>query len=155
MVLGQGRPGLAVWLAAKVAGRASGSPATDRLFFDLSKDFSVRPLFPLGLVLALAACSEPAPQRPLTLPAADGRAAEIVIGDGFRYVVNQQALAQSLDQVYLRVTRASAPELGYADGLTAKTVAEAYCAGFNRALDPVAYGKFSVPASWLFEGGCE
>ncbi len=108
----------------------------------------------LGLVLALAACSEPAPLRPLTLPAADGRAAEIIIGDGFRYVVNQQALAQSLDQVYLRVTRASAPELGYADGLTAKTVAEAYCAGFNRALDPAAYGKFSLPASWLFEGGC-
>ena len=101
----------------------------------------------------LAACSAP-DVRPMTLPPADGRAAQIIIGDGFRYVVNLQGLDQSLGHVFLRVTRASAPEMDYSDGLTAKKVAEAYCAGFNRRLNPVAYGKFSAPASWLFEGGC-
>ena len=90
----------------------------------------------------------------MTLPPADGRAAEITIADGYRYVVNHQALEQALDHVVLRVTRTSAPEMTYSDGLTAKKVAEAYCVGFNRHLDPVAYGKFSTPASWLFEGGC-
>jgi hypothetical protein len=111
----------------------------------------------LGAVVllgALSACGASAP-RPLTMPAADGRAADVSLGDGYRYVVNRQALGQSLEGVVLRVTRASAPELGYADGLTAKKVAEAYCAGFNRKLNPVAYGKFSAPASWMFEGGCQ
>lgn len=108
----------------------------------------------LVLLVALSACGAVAPPRPMTMPAADGRAADVSIGDGFRYVVNQQALGQSLEGVILRVTRASAPELGYSDGVTAKKVAEAYCAGFNRGLNPVAYGKFSAPASWLFEGGC-
>lgn len=89
------------------------------------------------------------------MPAADGRAADVSIGDGYRYVVNRQALGQSLEGVVLRVSRASAPELGYVDGLTAKKVAQAYCAGFNRKLNPVAYGKFSAPASWMFEGGCQ
>ena len=53
----------------------------------------------LGLVLVLTACTGPVPPRPLTLPPADGRAAEIVIGDGFRYVVNHQGLflANKLD----------------------------------------------------------
>lgn len=101
----------------------------------------------------LAACNAPELQ-PLTLPPADGRAAEIVIGDGFRYVVNYQGLDQSLGGVFLRVTRATPPEMDYSDGLTAKKVAQGYCAGFNRRLNPVAYGKFSTPASWLFEGGC-
>ena len=108
----------------------------------------------LGLVLALAACAGPVPPRPLTLPPADGRAAQIIIGDGYRYVVNHQRLDQSLGDVFLRVTRATAPEMDYSDGLTAKKVAGAYCAGYNRKLNPVAYGKFSTPASWLFEGGC-
>lgn len=101
----------------------------------------------------LAACNAPV-LPPLTLPPADGRAAEVIIGDGYRYVANYQGLEQALDKVLLRVTRASAPELDYSDGLTAKKVAEAYCEGFNRGLDPVAYGKFSAPASWVFEGGC-
>jgi hypothetical protein len=90
----------------------------------------------------------------MTLPIADGRAQEISIGDGYRYVVNQQALEQAYGKVFLRVTRATAPEMDYSEGLTASKVAEAYCAGYNRRVDPGAYGKFSVPASWLFEGGC-
>lgn len=113
-------------------------------------------------MLALAGCDDvvaslrypPLKPMPLTLPPADGRAAEIVIGDGYRYIVNYQALAQSREQVFLRVARASAPELTYSDGRLAKTVAEAYCHLYNRPLNPVAYGLFSAPNAWLFEGGC-
>jgi hypothetical protein len=116
----------------------------------------------LGAACFLAGCDDlpasfrapPPPPPPLTLPAADGRAAQIIIGDGFRYVVNRQALEQAKGGVMIRITRASAPELTYSDGLTAKTVAEAYCAGFNRALNPSAFGRFSNPASWVFEWGC-
>lgn len=106
----------------------------------------------LAALLALAACD--GPKGPLTLPPADGRAAQIIIGDGFRYVVNRQALEQAKGGVMIRVTRATAPELTYSDGLTAKKVAEAYCAEFNRGLNPSAYGQFSTPASWVFEWGC-
>lgn len=116
----------------------------------------------LGAACLLAACDDlpasfrapPPPPVPLTLPAADGRAAQIIIGDGFRYVVTRQALEQAKGGVMIRITRASAPELTYSDGLTAKKVAEAYCAGFNRALSPSAFGRFSNPASWVFEWGC-
>ena len=52
------------------------------------------------------------------------------------------------------VARTSAPDLTYADGLLAKQVATAYCAKFNRPLNPVAYGTFSQPNAWVFEGGC-
>lgn len=108
---------------------------------------------PLAALVLLAACSS-APPVPLTLPAADGRAEEVVIGDGYRYIVNQQAMGSALGGVYLRVTRASAPELDYSEGLAAKKAAEAWCARYNRALNPAALGRFSIPASWLFEGGC-
>lgn len=116
----------------------------------------------VALLLVLTACDDlpdefkrpPPPPPPLTLPPADGRAAEIVPGDGFTYIVNYQALQQARLQVFLRVARASAPELTYSDGLLAKQIAEAYCALYNRPLNPVAYGTFSNPAAWIFEGGC-
>lgn len=108
----------------------------------------------MALLLVLASCAEPLPLRPLTLPAVDGRAEQVVIGDGFRYIVNRQALQHAQGGVVMRITRASAPELDYSDGLTAKMVAEAYCAGFNRSLNPSAYGSFSIPASWVFGWGC-
>lgn len=106
-----------------------------------------------GLLALLSACAS-APPQPLTMPAADGRAAEVAPGDGFRYVVTRRAVDHALGGVVLRVTRAGAPELTYSDGLAAKRAAEAYCGQFNRGLDPRAFGRFSVPASWLFEGGC-
>lgn len=112
-----------------------------------------RTFLALGLMALLSACAAPTPQ-PLTLPPADGRAAEVMPGDGYRYVINVQTSAQAYGGVWLRVTRASAPELTYSDGLVAKRAGEAYCAGFNRQLNPAAYGRFSTPASWLFEGGC-
>lgn len=110
----------------------------------------------LGLLSGCAAMPgwQPQPSQPMTLPPADGRAAEVGIGDGFLYVVNLQSLQQAQGGIFLRVTRATAPEMDYSDGLTAKKVAEAYCAGFGRHLHPAALGSFSLPASWLFEGGC-
>ena len=109
---------------------------------------------PVALVLGMMVTACAPDVTPLTLPAADGREAVIVIGDGFRYVVNYQSSQQARGGVFLRITRASAPEFGYSDGLVAKNVAEAYCEGYNRDLNPVAYGQFSLPASWMFEGGC-
>ena len=113
------------------------------------------------LCLTLSACDSlpdsfkrPPPLPPkLTLPPADGRQA-ILYSDGFNYVVNYQALAQSREKVFLRITRDSAPDLTYSDGLLAKQVALAYCAGYNRPLNAAAYGTFSQPNAWLFEGGC-
>ncbi|MBC7476610.1 MAG: hypothetical protein H7317_00770 [Pseudorhodobacter sp.] len=115
----------------------------------------------LALCLALAACDSlpasfkrpPPPPPPLTLPPADGRQA-VLYNDGFDYVVNYQSLAQAREKVFLRVARNSAPDLTYSDGLLAKRVAEAYCARYNRPLNPAAYGTFSQPNAWLFEGGC-
>lgn len=116
---------------------------------------------PLIGLLALSACDNlppsfkrpPPPPQPLTLPPADGRQA-VLYRDGFNYVVNYQGLDQSRLNVFLRVARASAPDLTYSDGFLAKEVAEAYCADYHRALNPGAYGTFSQPNAWLFEGGC-
>ncbi|MEO8244557.1 MAG: hypothetical protein ABI832_19860 [bacterium] len=105
-------------------------------------------------LVALTACSAPLVKPPLTLPPADGRIERVSIGDGYAYAVNYQALDQSREGVFLRVTRDSAPEMDYSEGLAAKRAAEAYCATYRRKLNPVAYGVFSTPASWLFEGGC-
>lgn len=113
-----------------------------------------RGIFAAVILVAFSACSMGPSPQPMTPPPADGRVHEQGIGDGFRYVVTVQALDQALGGAVLRVTRASAPELTYSDGLRAKKVAQAYCQGFDRDLDPAAYGKFSAPASWLFEGGC-
>jgi hypothetical protein len=108
----------------------------------------------LAVIAVLASCAEPVPPRPLTLPAADGRAARLYGGDGFYYIVNYQGLEQAGGKIVLRVTRDSAPELTYSDGLVAKRVAETYCNGYNRVLNPSAFGQFSTPASWVFEWGC-
>lgn len=107
----------------------------------------------LVCVALLSACAMPSTEA-LTLPPADGRASEIRLSDGYRYVITTRDSDLSLGGVWLRVTRASAPELTYSDGLAAKRAAEAYCAQFNRLLNPDALGRFAVPASWLFEGGC-
>ena len=96
----------------------------------------------------------PPPPLPLPLPPADGRAAQITIGDGFTYLVLYRRLDQARGNVYLRVSRQTAPGLDYANGLVAKRVAEAYCAQYNRPLNPMSGGKFSQPAAWMFEGGC-
>lgn len=125
----------------------------------------MRTLVPLAVLLLVGGCvlpeafkapppPPPPPPHPLTLPLPDGRAAEILFDDNFHYVVNYQALDQARLKVFLRVARATAPDMTYSDGLLAKKVAEAYCAQYNRHLNPVAYGLFSTPSAWLFEGGC-
>ena len=113
------------------------------------------------LCLTLSACDSlpdsfkrpPPPPPKLTLPPADGRQA-ILYSDGFNYVINYQALAQAREKVFLRVARDNGPDLTYSDGLLAKQVAMAYCAGYNRPLNAAAYGTFSQPNAWVFEGGC-
>lgn len=79
---------------------------------------------------------------------------KIALGETYRYDVVPQALSQALGGETLRVTRIAGPGLTYSDGLAAKKAAEAYCAGQGKALHPGAFGAFSMPASWLFEGGC-
>ena len=106
----------------------------------------------LGFGLALSACATVPPQ-PMTLPPADGRA-ESVLHEAYRYDVGRRDMAEARGEGFLRVTRAGGPDLDYSDGLVAKRVAEAYCGHYNRSLDPVAYGMFSAPASWIFEVGC-
>ncbi len=104
----------------------------------------------LGFGLALSACGN-APSRPLTLPPADGRATSVVLGS-HHYDVGRQ---QGTRGVFLRVTRADGPDLDYSDGLVAKEVATRYCDVYHRLLNPTAMGRFSVPASWIFEEGCQ
>lgn len=110
---------------------------------DLSKALKAQPRRPL-----------PPPPLPLALPPADGRTAQIMIGDGYTYLVLYQRLDQARGKVYLRISRQTAPELDYSDGLVAKRVAQSYCGQYNRPLNPVAGGKFSQPNAWMFEGGC-
>ena len=114
----------------------------------------VRSRFGAALLgLALTACTGPAAPEPMTLPPADGRLESVQLGP-YSYQVGRQALEQAQGKVFLRVTRVNGPDMDYSEGQTAKDVAEDYCGHYNRQLNPVAYGMFSAPASWVFEGGC-
>lgn len=103
--------------------------------------------------MLLSGCVEPAmtprPKAPLTLPPPDGRA-EAVDAEGSHFVVNRM-LRQA---VSLRVTRVRGADLDYSEGRLAKAAAQAYCAVYNRQLDPGAMGRFSLPNSWIFDGDC-
>ncbi len=101
------------------------------------------------LVLLQACAMTAGPGRPLTMPPPDGRAQAVKIGLQ-NFVVSRRADAL----VSLRVTRIDGADLDYSDGLNAKTAAVAYCATFNRALDPAAIGHFSLPNAWVFGGDC-
>lgn len=105
-------------------------------------------------LLGLGACAGGRPSEPttLTMPPADGRDAKVTV-DSWTYVINRQARGTP-PKVDLRVTRFDGRDLDYSDGRIAKRAAEAYCAGFNRSLDPSALGRFSVPNSWVFKGDC-
>ncbi|MEI6097182.1 MAG: hypothetical protein WCS20_02575 [Alphaproteobacteria bacterium] len=118
--------------------------------------------------LALTGCSDlpdalkapsarpiPAPPMALPLPPADGRAADITIGDGRTFLVLYRQIDQARGGVALRITRQGLPELTYSDGLLAKRVAVAFCDQFNRPLNQITGGKFSQPNAWVFEGGCQ
>ena len=66
------------------------------------------------------------------------------------FVVNRQQNGATS----LRVTRLNRRDLDYSDGALAKAAAQAYCAQYNRPLDPAATGRFSLPNAWLFGGDC-
>ena len=107
----------------------------------------------IGVGLALSACAA-APQQPMSMPPADGRAEQVQL-NSHRYDVGRRDMAAAPGRMVLRVTRTGGPDLDYSDGLTAKAVASAYCGQYNRVLNPGAYGMFSAPASWIFEEGCQ
>lgn len=102
------------------------------------------------ICLMLQACGQTTSvPQPLTMPPADGRA-QIVKLSPKSFVVSRRANTG----VTLRVTRIDGRDLDYSDGLLAKRAAAAYCATFNRPLDPAAMGHFSQPNAWLFDGDC-
>jgi hypothetical protein len=101
---------------------------------------------------ALAACAEVPPQ-PLPMPPADGQPIEMVLG-AEKFQVNLSPRTDAAGGVVLRVYRTNGKALDYSEGLTAKRVAEAFCASRNRALNPAAYGMFQATGAWVYEGGC-
>ena len=105
----------------------------------------------LGALCLLAACDAPA--VPLTMPNADGRP-QIVTRLPYKYVVGAQVNETLRSHIFLRVTRQGGPDMDYSDGFIAKAVVVDFCARYNRKLDPSAFGAFSAPASWIFNGGC-
>ncbi len=101
--------------------------------------------------LLLSACVETyALPVPMTMPQPDGRAQTVRVSLQ-NFVVNRQAK----DAIVLRVTRLNGRDLDYSDGAVAKKAAEAYCASYNRRLDPAAMGRFSLPNAWVFGGDCQ
>ena len=104
--------------------------------------------------IALSACVPPDDTpRPLTLPPADGRILSVV-REPWPYDVSVQAMAQAQGRLSLRVSRRGGAELDYSDGYVARQVADDFCGQYNRHLNANAFGMFSAPASWVFEGGC-
>lgn len=100
----------------------------------------------------LASCGVQ-PPVPLPMPPADGKPIAMHYG-AYDFQVTLQSLAQADGGIVMRVARTNGPALDYSDGKIAKTVAEGYCASRGRGLNPAAYGMFSAPGSWVFEGGC-
>lgn len=104
-------------------------------------------------VLLLGACTIPANLPVPSLRPVDGRAEHVAFGS-YDYIVGVQPMAGAPRGVVLRVTRDGAPDLGNDEGKLAKDVAQAFCAKAGSRVDPGSYGMFSVPGSWLFQGGC-
>ena len=96
----------------------------------------------LGL---LTACVAPG-SRPMPL-AASGPVA--VSHDGLGYLVDLQPTGAGAQLT----VAADSPAMTMDQGLTAKRVAETFCAGRGSRLDPRALGRFSA-GIWQFNGGC-
>jgi hypothetical protein len=92
---------------------------------------------------ALAGCVGNAPM-PL---AASGPVA--VSQGGAEYIVDLQPTSGGAEMI----VSADAGPLGMDQGLTAKRVAEAFCAGRGSRIDPRALGRFAA-GQWVFNGGC-
>ena len=97
---------------------------------------------PLAL---LAACGVPV-ARPI--PLAESGPVAVALG-GQSYIADLQPL---VGRASLAVTREGVA-FSYDQGLEAKRVAEAFCAGRERRLAPGSLGRF-VGGAWLFDGGC-
>ena len=93
----------------------------------------------------LTACVAPG-NRPMPL-AASGPVA--VSQDGAGYIVDMQPTTTGAQML----VTADAGPMGMDQGLTAKRVAETFCAGRGSRVAPSALGRFSA-GSWLFNGGC-
>lgn len=93
----------------------------------------------------LTACVAPA-HRPMPL-AESGPVA--VSWQGAGYMVDLQPTSAGAQMT----VSADAGAMAMDQGLTAKRVAEAFCAGRGRKIDPRALGRFSGGV-WLFDGGC-
>ena len=102
------------------------------------------------LIAAACAPQVAAPPAPLPLPAM-GAKVPVQLDKATYTVIRSEGPAGHA----LKVFRADPPAFDFSQGLEAKRVAEAYCAGLNRALAPEALGMFEAAGSdWVFEGGC-
>lgn len=93
----------------------------------------------------LTACVAPG-SRPMPL-AASGPVS--VSHEGVAYLVDLQPTPAGAEMT----VSAETGTLAFDQGLTAKRVAERFCAGRGAAIDPRALGRF-VGGNWLFDGGC-
>lgn len=107
---------------------------------------------PILVPLALAACDAPKAQ-PMAMPPVTGASYPLTL-DTVDYVVTRVALDSAPKGEVLRVYRADPPGFDYSEGLAAKTAAVAFCAQWNRGLDPQALGYFEPLGAWAFPGGC-
>lgn len=94
---------------------------------------------------SLTACVAPG-TRPMPL-AASGPVA--VSQDGAGYLVDLQPTAGGAEITVMAESGAMAMD----QGLTAKRVAQAFCAGRGSRIDGRALGRFQAGA-WVFDGGC-
>lgn len=106
----------------------------------------------LAPALLVVACTEP-DLSPRQMPPVTGAAYDIWVGP-VAYVVTRSAVSDAPNGEVLRVYRMGAAALDYSEGLTAKTVAEAFCAQWNRGVNATTQGMFQATGAWVFPGGC-
>lgn len=93
----------------------------------------------------LTACVAPG-SRPMPLAASGPVAVDL---NGAGYIVDLQPTASGAQMT----VAADAGAMANDQGLTAKRVAESFCAKRGSRIDPRALGRFSGGV-WLFDGGC-
>lgn len=106
----------------------------------------------LALLLPLVACTSPDPS-PRPMPPATGAPFDLQLG-AVHYIITRSPLSSAPNGEVMRVYRTGTAALDYSEGLAAKTAAEAYCAEWNRELNPAAMGMFEPTGAWVFPGGC-
>jgi hypothetical protein len=99
----------------------------------------------IGMAAGLSACVAAVP---VPIPLAASGPVAVALG-GQSYIADLQPLVGGAT---LAVTREGVA-FGYDQGLEAKRVAEAFCAGRGRRLAAGSLGRF-MGDEWLFDGGC-